>query len=92
MLREIDTTKYANKNIYLPHRIDSALCQERGHISSGLIMATAMYCPPYYIDTDTTTVIVYPACNTETFTCQRCGKQVIQKEEERRVVIWRKDK
>jgi hypothetical protein len=67
------------------------ICLERGHVSVGVIMKTAMYCTPYSIDTDSTTVMVYPACNYESFTCKRCGKYVSQLEKERRVVIWRKE-
>lgn len=66
------------------------MCAERGHVSSGVIMSTAMYCPPYTIDTDSTTIQVYPACNWISFTCKRCGKSVSEREQERRVVIWRK--
>lgn len=67
------------------------MCQERGHISGSLIMKTLMYCEPYTIDTDSTAIMVYPACNYESFTCKRCGKYVSQSEKERRVVIWRKE-
>lgn len=67
------------------------MCLERGHVSGGVIMKTAMYCTPYSIDTDSTTIMVYPACNYESFTCKRCGKYVSQLEKERRVVIWRKE-
>jgi hypothetical protein len=67
------------------------MCLERGHVSGGVIMGTAMYCTPYIIDTDSTTIMVYPACNYESFTCERCGKHVSQLEKERGVVIWRKE-
>ena len=67
------------------------ICIERGHVSGGVVMKTLMYCAPYSIDTDSTTIMVYPACNYESFTCKRCGKAVSQLEKERRVVIWRKE-
>jgi len=66
------------------------MCLERGHVSSGVVSSTLMYCPPYTIDTDSTTIQVYPACNWISFTCKRCGKPVSELEPERRVVIWRK--
>jgi hypothetical protein len=66
------------------------LCQERGHIHTGMVMATAMYCPPVTIDTDSTTVIIYPSCNQITYTCARCGKTIQEAEPERKVVIWKK--
>lgn len=64
------------------------LCLERGHVLGDVIMRTAMYCSPYVIDTDSTTVMVYPACNYESFTCKRCGKYVSRLEKERRVIVW----
>ena len=66
------------------------ICVERGHIMSGVCTSTLMYCPPYTIDTDSTTILVYPSCNTISYTCKRCGKSVSEREPERRVVIWRK--
>ena len=83
--------EYANVNLNQPiTEKDTSLCQERGHIPGGYIVSTAAYCPPYFVDTDSTTVIIYPACNTESFTCKRCGKNVTQQEEERQVIIWKK--
>ncbi|MFA5934977.1 MAG: hypothetical protein WC827_03780 [Candidatus Paceibacterota bacterium] len=55
-------------------------------------MSTLMYCPPYTIDTDSTTVTVYPACNTTTYTCQRCGKSVSEGGKEERVITWKKER
>ena len=71
-------------------QINDQVCERRGHLSSGVVMVTDAYCPPYYIDTDSTTILVYPSCNSETFICKRCGKYVTQPEKEKRVIIWRK--
>lgn len=81
--QEADTVKIDTKV--------NKMCKERGHISGGVVMKTLMYCEPYTIDTDSTTIMVYPACNYESFICKRCGKYVSQLEKERRVVIWRKE-
>ena len=72
--------------------IVNKICLERGHVCSGVINKTAMYCPPYLIDTDSTTIIVYPACNYEIFTCLRCGKKITRLEKERRIIINKKEK
>jgi len=71
--------------------IVNKICQERGHVSGGYVMKTLMYCQPYIVETDSTTIMVYPACNWESYTCIRCGKYVTEKEKEQRVVIWRKE-
>lgn len=68
------------------------ICIERGHISDGVCSTTLMYCPPYTIDTDSTTVMVYPACNYSTYTCTRCSKSVTEKDKEHRITTWKKTK
>jgi hypothetical protein len=68
------------------------LCAERGHVQSGMVSVTGMYCPPYLIETDSTTVKVYPSCNEYKYVCLRCDQLVIESEPERREVIWRKEK
>ena len=68
------------------------ICLERGHVKGGIVMTTDMYCPPYLVENDSISYMVYPACNYESFTCKRCGKHVSQLEKERRVVLWRKEK
>ena len=82
-----DTTKIDTTKIDTTY---NKICVERGHVKSGLTMSTSMYCPPYIIDTDSTTIQIYPACNWIYFTCKRCGKSVSEREAERRVVVWRK--
>ncbi len=66
------------------------ICAERGHVFNGVGWSAAAYCPEYTIDTDTTTITVYPACNSYTSTCGRCGMQITTHGEERRIVTWRK--
>jgi hypothetical protein len=66
------------------------ICEERGHLPGGFITKTLAYCPPYQIDYDDSTVMVYPACNSITYTCSRCGERVSEREKERRVLIWKK--
>jgi hypothetical protein len=96
--QQLDTFSDISYASYYKHTFDSLapdtainkICAERGHVSGGLFMVTGMYCTPYLIETDSTTIIVYPACNYETFICLRCGKKVTRLEKERRVVIWSK--
>jgi uncharacterized protein (DUF2141 family) len=72
-------------------KIDTVdLCQQRGHIYTGVVMTTAAYCPPVIIDNDSTTVIVYPSCNQIRYICARCGKIIQEVEPERKEVIWKK--
>lgn len=67
------------------------ICKVRGHVSGGMVSTTCLYCEPYTIDTDSSTIKVYPACNWISYTCARCGEYVSEKEKERREVIWRKE-
>lgn len=69
-----------------------AICKERGHVKSESCTSTLLYCEPYVVDTDSTSTIVYPACNRITYTCMRCGATFSEKEKERRVVVWKKPK
>lgn len=69
---------------------NDSLCIERGHINPGSWKETLMYCPPYIIDTDSTTVLVYPACNFRSYDCRRCGRAISELEPEQRIVTWRK--
>lgn len=68
------------------------ICAERGHGNLSGCSSTLVWCPPYTEDTDSTTVAVYPCCNTTTCYCDRCGRQVKSHCEETRVVTWRKPK
>ena len=84
-----------NVSVWLSDNIklgENKLCKERGHIQGDAIATTLAYCPPYYEENDTQTVMVYPACNYIDYTCQRCGESLREKEEERRIVIWEKGK
>lgn len=69
----------------------STICAERGHIMIGSSTTTLAYCPPYTIDTDSTTVEVYPACNSSWAECQRCHKVVVYQGQEVRRVIWKRE-
>ena len=70
-------------------KVINEVCQERGHVMSNGCFSTAMYCPPRVEDTECHTVIVYPACNTLTYRCSRCGETVKEKEKERKVFKWK---
>ena len=83
-----------NDTINLVEKADTAInaiCKVRGHVCGGVVSSTLMYCEPYTIDTDSTTIRVYPSCNWISYECVRCGKYVSEKEPERREVIWRKE-
>lgn len=67
------------------------ICKERGHILSKLSTSTLMYCPSYIIDTDSTTIEVFPACNWITYICKRCGQEISERNKERRVILWKKE-
>lgn len=83
-----------NDTINLVAKVDTTInpiCKVRGHVCGGVVSTTAMYCEPYTIDTDSTTIRVYPSCNWISYKCARCGQYVSEKEKERREVIWRKE-
>jgi len=67
-------------------------CDSLEHVIGVTISITSKYCSPYLEETDSTIVKVYPNCNTITFQCLRCKAIVTRKEEEKRVVIFRKFK
>ena len=71
---------------------DSLMCVERGHVSGDMVLKTLMYCSPYIEETDSTTYLVYPACNWESYTCLRCGKYITELEKEVRMLIWKKER
>jgi hypothetical protein len=66
------------------------ICAERGHVPAGTMFTTCVYCPPYHIDTDSTTIIVYPACNSSSGTCSRCKNYYSVLGKEYRETIWKK--
>lgn len=35
------------------------ICLERGHIPGGVVLTTDMYCPPYLVENDSTSYMVY---------------------------------
>jgi len=86
----IDTT-----NIYLwtdstfVSEIDS-VCAVRGHVNGGSCMSTLMYCPPYIEETDSTSYLVYPACNTMSYTCLRCKQHIVEREKGSKILLWKK--
>lgn len=82
---------FGQTNITEKDTIVNKTCLERGHISNGVIMKTLMYCESYIIDTDNTTIRIFPACNYESYICSRCRKYISELEREQRVVIWRKN-
>lgn len=67
---------------------DNSLCKERGHVKGEVIQETLMHCEGYIIDTDTSSVLVFPACNYITYRCLRCGAEIIEQEPERRIILW----
>lgn len=90
-LTSISTKK---DTISLSEKADTTInliCKVRGHVCGGVVSTTCMYCEPYTIDTDSTTIRVYPSCNWISYRCARCGEYVSEKEPERREVIWRKE-
>jgi len=81
---------YMGPVVELQHEKDS-MCIERGHVHSGIAFITDMYCEPYIIETDSTTIIVCPSCNIITFRCARCGKEISEAEPEIRKTIWKRE-
>ena len=69
---------------------DFNLCKERGHVKGEVIMITDAYCPPYLTENDSVSIMIYPGCNTITYTCQRCGKIISEPEKEIKVIIWKR--
>ena len=66
------------------------ICEERGHLCGDVFFSTLMYCPPYVEDYEDSTITVYPACNTITYDCSRCGERVSELEKEKRITTWKK--
>ena len=66
------------------------ICEERGHLCGDVFFSTLMYCPPYVEDYEDSTITVYPACNTITYDCSRCGERVSELEKEKRIVTWKR--
>ena len=79
---------YSQDSIKISSVLDT-ICAERGHVLAGIAFITAVNCPPYFIDTDSTTVVVYPSCNTIQYNCERCGKKIIEAEKEIKKTIWK---
>jgi len=65
------------------------ICNNRGHVISGFLSETLIYCPPYTIDTDSTTIQVLPNCNSIMYACGRCMKNIVEQQKEVRIVIWK---
>lgn len=86
---KIDTRYLVSINPYLFG--DSTLCIERGHIPGHTYSTTLMHCPPYIVDTDSTTIKVIPCCNASHSNCARCGATFFHPCEERRIVLWRRE-
>ncbi|MES2653261.1 MAG: hypothetical protein V4663_16090 [Bacteroidota bacterium] len=64
------------------------ICIERGH---NLIHAKPTITrTPYTIDTKDSTVTVYPAANSTTARCSRCGAEIVNNEKDVRVTTWRR--
>lgn len=81
--QEVDTVKIEDAV--------NKICLERGHVMSGNASVTLAYCPPYLVENDSVSYMVYPSCNETTQICQRCGMIVKSYPKELRVVIWRKE-
>jgi len=67
--------------------LNSLICKKEGHVCKDLYRSTAMYCPPYIVETDSGTVVVTPGCNILMYVCDRCNKMVYEQEKERRELI-----
>jgi len=86
----INIASYYSVDTLLLSNIDTThLCNERGHVKIAY-SSTSMYCEPYLEDTDSTSVLVYPACNIIEYYCLRCGEHIKELEKEERVVLWKK--
>lgn len=83
---QIDTTQK------LILRYFNTICLQRDHVFGSFTSITCLYCPPIIKDTDSTTIIIYPACNYITKYCTRCGARVVEQEKERREILWPKQK
>lgn len=88
MGQETKTLEFSSE--YVIPDTTGKICKERGHVSPGVGMSTLMWCPPHQIDYPDSTVMVYPACNTTSYVCARCGKYISEREKESRVVTWRR--
>lgn len=91
---ETDTSSYqiVSKYTLKQQLVYDSICKVRGHVPGGTCTTTAAYCPPYLVENDTISYMVYPACNYIRYTCQRCGQYISEREKETITVIWRKSK
>ena len=83
----------AHTQIIVSSTLDTAnvvnvICFYRGHVMGDTYSSTDMYCRPYLDENSVRGYIVYPSCNVLTYSCLRCGDRVIEREKERRVLIW----
>lgn len=69
--------------------VQNKICQERGHVLTGSIVRSTAFCPDYIIDTDSTTVLVRPDCNSSWTICKRCEKIIGFNGTETRKTIWK---
>jgi hypothetical protein len=87
----VDSIRFHTQGLTEFDSTANKICKERGHVSGGVVSKTLMYCPSYLVENDSISYVVYPACNYIKYNCMRCGKLVEELEEERKVVIWRKE-
>lgn len=71
----------------LSKSVADSLCKKYGHIQGDNTQSTSLFCPSYIIETDSTTEIIYPACNSLIYTCKRCSNLVTEMEKERKFII-----
>lgn len=69
--------------------VQNKICLERGHVLTGTIFRSTAFCPDYIIDTDSTTVLVRPDCNSSWTVCTRCEKVIGFNGTETRKTIWK---
>jgi hypothetical protein len=74
-------------NYYYSTVIDTSKCSRVGHVASRTSSSTLVNCPPYLVESGDTTFQVYPACNTTTYSCMRCGKSYTLPDKESRIIL-----
>jgi len=66
---------------------EAKLCEQRGHIWRA-VMIYGVYTEPYYVDTDSTTLLIIPHAPVRRV-CMRCGKAENYTAKPDTIVIWR---
>lgn len=67
---------------------DNKICLERGHVMGNYCLRTLLVEYTEIIDLPDRTLIIHHDPNTTTYTCQRCGKEIVEPGTIDTTIIW----